>query len=60
MEEKLEKLKDINYKRKEELLKNKLKDLHKNKERKRNNFDYYNSSLFDFKYDYLNIFVICC
>jgi hypothetical protein len=36
-EEKSEKLKDINNKRKEELLKNKIKDLPKNKERKRNN-----------------------
>ena len=39
-EEKSGRLKDINYKRKEELLENKLKDLPKNKERKRNNFDY--------------------
>jgi len=36
-EEKSEKLKDINYKRREELLKNKTRDLPKNKERKRNN-----------------------
>ena len=36
-EEKSEKLKDINNKRKEVLLKNKTRDLPKNKERKRNN-----------------------
>jgi hypothetical protein len=38
-EERSEKLKDINNKRREELLKNKIKDSPKNKERKRNNFN---------------------
>ena len=65
-EEKLEKLKDINFKRKEELLKNKLKDLPKNKERRRNNIDYlllykFVSLAFSIlNMAYLNIFVICC
>ena len=38
-EERLEKLKDINNKRKEVPLKNKIRDSLKNKERKRNNFN---------------------
>jgi hypothetical protein len=38
-EERLEKLKDINNKRKEVPLKNKIRDSPKNKERKRNNFN---------------------
>ena len=39
-EEKSGRLKDINYKRKEEPLENKPRDLPKNKERKRSNHDY--------------------
>ena len=57
-EEKLEKLKDINNKRKEELLKNKPKDSLKNKERKRNNFNFIFSDLFDFKYNYINEIIL--
>ena len=52
-EEKSGRSKDINFKRKEEPSENKPKDLHKNKERKRSNFDH----PIDFKY---LLKFICC